>query len=53
MARKRLSDESLALLNVLLELRQTRVEQLLLLSRDWADGVNFLDTVELQTKNIQ
>lgn len=44
----RLSDEGLALLNVLLELGQARVEQLLLLGGDGTDGVDLLNTVKLK-----
>jgi hypothetical protein len=40
--------EGLALLDVLLELRQASIEELLLLGAHWADGVDLLDTVGLE-----
>ena len=43
----RLSDESLTLLDVLLQVRQTGFQQFLLFRGDWADGVDLLDTIDL------
>ncbi len=45
-----LSSESLALLDVLLELWQASLEQFLLLGRQRTNGVNLLNTVFLQRK---
>jgi len=45
-----LRDESLALLDVLLEFGQTSGEELLFLGRELANGVNLLNTVQLARK---
>lgn len=45
-----LTSECLALLDVLLELRQALIDQLLLLSRDRADGVDLFHTIFLEKK---
>ena len=45
----RLLDELLALLDVLLQVRQARLQELSLLGRELADGVDLLDTLRLGT----
>ena len=44
--------KGLALLDVLLQLRQAGFEQFLFLSRERSDGVNLLNPVELKEKWI-
>ncbi len=48
-AKRNLSDESLALLDVLLQLRQATLKELLLLSREFTNGVDLLNTVRLES----
>jgi len=47
-----LSDEGLALLDVLLELREAGVKEFLLLSGEGANRVDLLNTVRLQEKRV-
>jgi hypothetical protein len=47
-----LSDKCLALLDVLLQLRKACIEKFLFLSRDIADGVYLLNTVDLRNKEM-
>lgn len=48
-AKRNLRDESLAFLDVLLQLRQASLKEFLLLSREFTNGVNLLNTVRLES----